>query len=246
MLRMPASHPAVEPLRFPGLRGQRVAITATPLTNLVGVAAPGTVVDRPLIRAVRQEFASLGLPFGWLVGPYSPDGLGELLETEGMALMAQFSGMHSNDPTPIDVPAGVEVREVGPDDQPLFREVLREAFGLPMDVARFMCEALYFNQAERPCRNYLAWLDGVHAPVGAASSVYEAEAPVVHLAGAAVLEEHRRRGAYHGLVARRQADSRSDGVTTFVIQALRNTSAPICRSLGFEEVCAQSLYAWSP
>ncbi len=39
---------------------------------------------------------------------------------------------------------------------------------------------------------------------------------------------------------------RAEGIEAAVIQAVRSTSAPICRSLGFEEVCSQELYAWSP
>ena len=31
-----------------------------------------------------------------------------------------------------------------------------------------------------------------------------------------------------------------------LIQALSTTSGPICSALGFEEVCTQELYVWSP
>ena len=64
--------------------------------------------------------------------------------------------------------------------------------------------------------------------------------------GSAVMPSHRGRGVYRALVARRLADARRDGAEAAVIQAVRSTSAPICVGLGFEEVCAQELWAWSP
>ena len=87
---------------------------------------------------------------------------------------------------------------------------------------------------------------GVTEPVAAASTIYDTNDPMVILAGAAVLEEHRGRGIYRSLVRRRLEDVRGEGIEAAVIQAVRSTSAPICRSLGFDEVCSQELYAWSP
>jgi predicted GNAT family acetyltransferase len=56
--------------------------------------------------------------------------------------------------------------------------------------------------------------------------------------------EHRGRGIYSALVAKRLADARADGRSAAVIQAVRSTSAPICAKLGFREVCALEFYAW--
>ena len=113
-------------------------------------------------------------------------------------------------------------------------------------MVSFLCEILYFAEAEVRARNYFASVDDLTGPVAAASTIYDPSDPVVILAGSAVLEEHRGRGIYRSLVRRRLEDVRRDGIEAAVIQAVRSTSAPICRSLGFEEVSSQELYAWSP
>jgi len=47
-------------------------------------------------------------------------------------------------------------------------------------------------------------------------------------------------------VKRRLDDARADGREAAVIQADRNTSAPICAKLGFRELCSLEVYVWSP
>ena len=65
------------------------------------------------------------------------------------------------------------------------------------------------------------------------------------LGGAATLEEHRGKGLYTALVARRLADARADGRTAAIIQADRRTSAPIAAKLGFQELCGLEFFASS-
>ena len=43
-------------------------------------------------------------------------------------------------------------------------------------------------------------------------------------------------------MARRLADARQDGIEAAVIQAVRTTSAPICRKLGFVEIAPLEMY----
>jgi predicted GNAT family acetyltransferase len=74
--------------------------------------------------------------------------------------------------------------------------------------------------------------------------VYLPDSPIVLLGGAATLPEHRGRGIYSALVAKRLADARADGRTAAVIQAARSTSAPIAAKIGFREICGLEFYAW--
>jgi len=67
---------------------------------------------------------------------------------------------------------------------------------------------------------------------------------VAYVADVYVLPEHRGRGIYTALVAKRLADARADGRTAAVIQAVRSTSAPIAAKLGFREMCGLEFYAW--
>jgi predicted GNAT family acetyltransferase len=66
----------------------------------------------------------------------------------------------------------------------------------------------------------------------------------VLLGGAATLPEHRGRGIYSALVAKRLTDARAHGRTAAVIQAVRASSAPIVAKLGFREICSLDFYAW--
>src|SRR2546426_793986 len=89
------------------------------------------------------------------------------------------------------------------------------------------------------CRGYFAYVDA--RPVAWSFLVY-LDAPFVLLGGAGTLPEHRGRGLYTALVARRLADACADGRTAAVIQADRETSAPICAKLGFRELCGLELF----
>jgi GNAT superfamily N-acetyltransferase len=246
MFRTPRGARSVVPLAFDGVRG-RLTPLPTPFTNLVGVSGPDEHVPDESIVAVLEEFRGRGLPFGWLVGPNSPDGLAKRLETRGMARVEEFSGLVLTDlERNVPVPEDVTVTEARPEDEARFAELLSRAFGLPLEMVAFLCEILFFAGSEVRARNYFAFLDGVDEAVGAASSIDDPNDPIVIFAGSAVLEKHRGRGVYRALVRRRIEDVRGEGIEAVVIQAVRATSAPICRSLGFEEVCAQELYAWSP
>ncbi len=93
-------------------------------------------------------------------------------------------------------------------------------------------------------RVYLAYLDGVAGPVGIATLVHMPSRPVAVLFNAATLKACRGQGVYHSLVKRRLADASQEGARAAIIQAVRETSAPICRKLGFVELAALDWYAW--
>ena len=246
MFRTPRGARGVAPVSFEGVRG-RISPLPTSFTNLVGASGPNARITDESIAGVFEEFRRREAPFGWLIGPNSPDGLASRLEERGMVCVEQFAGLVLTD-LGREIPASprVSIRELGRGDEEQFAELLSRAFGLPPEMVAFLCEILYFAEAEIRARNYFAYLEGVPEPVAAASTIYDPVEPFVVLAGSAVLEEHRGRGVYRTLVRRRLDDVRSEGIEAAVIQAVRSTSAPICRSLGFEEICSQELYAWAP
>ena len=246
MFRTPRGARGVVPLSFDGVRGRATPLP-TPFTNLVGVVAPNAAVPDAAIAAVIEEFRGREMPFGWLVGPNSPAGLDARLEGQGMVRAEEFAGLALTD-MGRDIPAAdnVSIREAGKEDEEQFAELLSRAFGLPPEMVAFLCEILYFAETDVRARNYFAHVDGVAEPVAAACTIYDPHDSFVVLAGSAVVEECRGRGIYRSLVRRRLEDVRDEGIDAAVIQAVRSTSAPICCALGFEEVCSQKLYAWSP
>lgn len=93
-------------------------------------------------------------------------------------------------------------------------------------------------------RMYLAFLADTEEPIGYASCFYIDNAYVV-FRGAAVVPEHRRKGAYAELFRQRLIDARSVGIEKFLIQSSRDSSYSTCVRLGFEEICPFELYQWS-
>ena len=84
------------PLSFDGVRGRRTPLP-TPFTNLVGVAGPNAEVPDESITAVFNEFSGREVPFGWLLGPNSPNDLAGRLEQRGMVQVEEFAGLALTD-----------------------------------------------------------------------------------------------------------------------------------------------------
>lgn len=81
--------------------------------------------------------------------------------------------------------------------------------------------------------SFLAYVDG--EPVGIGRSVYSERG--VFLIGGAVLEHARGRGVYRALVRARWDEAVERGTPAMITEAMPDTSYPILKRLGFEEVC---------
>lgn len=243
---MPTARDDIGELAIPDVRG-RITPTSHPMANLVGSVPRTKGLSDATIQEVVECFRSQNKAFGWVTGPLSPEGLERQLIANRLAKIDEFSGMVLTDlAKPIVTRPGVRVVEVPVEERERFQTLLSMAFQLPPDVAAFMSDVLYFNPSHLKVRNYFAFLAGVDEPVGLGSTMYMPESSVVLLAGSATLPEYRHRGVYRGLVARRVDDARNDDQAAALIQAARTTSAPICKKMGFAEVCRQALYMWEP
>ena len=243
---MPTDRSDITELGISDVRG-RMTPTSHPMANLVGSDPRAKELSDATIQRVVELFRSRNKSFGWVAGPLSPEGLERQLIANRLVKIEEFSGMVLSDlATPIVTRPGVRVVEVSADERDKFQSLLSTAFQLPPDVSEFMSDVLYFNPSHLKVRNYFAFLAGADEPVGLGTTMYMPDSSVVLLAGSATLANYRHRGIYRGLVARRVEDARNDGVATAIIQAARNTSAPICKKMGFTEVCRQALYMWEP
>lgn len=233
-----------EDLGVAGVRG-RVTPVSHPLANAVAMtrldersadAAVGRVVAR--FREARKAFC-------WITGPLTtPADLPRRLEAAGLRHAERLAGMALEDlATPIPADPAVRVREVTIDEALAAREMMARAYDLPVDATELFVRILA-NAAPIRTRCYFAF-DGPD-PVAWSYLVYVPDSPMVLLGGAATLPEARGRGIYTALVKRRLDDARADGRGVAIIQAVRETSAPICAKLGFREVCSFELYVWSP
>ncbi len=233
-------------LGIAGVRG-RMTKCSHPLANLVGLADLTSADVSAIIARVRGRYATEGKAFGWMTGPLTrPNDLGRSLIAAGLAEADAIAGMALMDlGTPLAANPAVRIREVGQKEIVAASDMTARAYGLPPEVARFFSELLFAAGDRVPSRGYFAYLDR-DEPIGWSFLVYLPHSPIALLGGAATLPEHRGRGVYTSLVARRLADARRDGKQALVIQADRTTSAPICAKLGFRELCALTMYEWTP
>jgi GNAT superfamily N-acetyltransferase len=234
-----------ENLGIKGVQG-RVTDLSHPLANLVGMAniAPDEV-DATL-KLVRNRYSGGRKAYGWVTGPLTrPHDLGERLVASGLKKADEMAGMALTDlAVPIAVDPKIEVREATLHEAQAASEMMARAYDMPQEVARFFNVLLAMTDGKVKNRGYFAYVDGGTEPVGWSYLVYLPDSPIVLLGGAATLPEHRGRGIYSALVAKRLADARADGRTAAVIQAVRSTSASIAAKLGFREICGLEFYAW--
>ena len=232
------------PLGVKGMRG-RVTSLSHPLANFVGMAQLADGDAASTIEAVKARFAKERKAFGWVTGPLTrPMDLSQRLGAAGLQPIAHLAGMTAPVDLAVTGNADVEVREVNTEEQSRETDMMGRAYGMPPEVAAFFMRLVSESPGIRR-RGYFAYLDGP-SPVAWSYLVYLGDSPIVLLGGAATLPEARGKGIYGALVKRRLEDARRDGREAAVIQADRDTSAPICAKLGFRELCSLEVYAWSP
>jgi GNAT superfamily N-acetyltransferase len=234
-----------EDLGVKGVRG-RVTDFSHPLANLVGMADIAPESIDATLKMVRNRYSGGRKAYGWVTGPLTrPHDLGARLVAAGLAKSDEMAGMAITDlAVDISVDPSIEIREATLHEAQAASDMMARAYGIPEDIARFFNVLLAMTESKVPNRGYFAYVDGGDQPVGWSYLVYLPDSPIALLGGAATLPEHRGRGIYSALVAKRLADARADGRRAAVIQAVRSTSAPIAAKLGFREVCGLEFYSW--
>ncbi len=204
-------------------------------------AMPDEDADR-IIDEVFEHYHSRNLPFRWTVGPSSrPADLAERLQRRGMVPFAHTVGMVI--PTSASQPPvrpGVTVEAVTPENVMAWARASAGGWGMSEEWLEGYAADTRANMEllGDQITYVLARVDGEPAGAGIVQYVQE----YGWLKGTAVRPEFRGRGAYQALVAWRLAAMQERGVQWAAIQATIGTSEPICRKLGFEEVCRIDIY----
>lgn len=244
LLMYPPVPGLTEAIGVPGLQGRATKLSH-PLANLVGGARLSEGNADATIAKVKQRFAAEKLAFGWVTGPGdTPPDLERRLTVADLHPIAHLAGMAA--PVGLSVPSNdvVRVREVTPGEAGRETEMMGRAYGMPSEIVDLFNRLLVAAPTIRS-RSYFAYL-GDDRPIAWSYLVYLPNSKIVLLGGAATLPESRGRGVYSALVRQRLADARADGREAAVIQADRDTSAPICAKLGFRELCSMDVFAWMP
>jgi len=229
-----------------GVVGRETSVSL-PFVNLVAMARLDEASADHVIRRVRGRYAASGKGFGWMVGPRTtPRDLPARLEAAGMRVFKEQLALADTDLTrAIPTSADVDVRVATRADIEVIDRIKAKAFDMPLASARWIDEML-FGAAERSGTLvfHLASIDG--APVAFSQTFLWRESGIAILAGAGTLPEARGRGVFRTLLAHRYAYARELGIRAATIQAYEDTSAPICKRLGFRELGRLTLYTWAP
>jgi GNAT superfamily N-acetyltransferase len=246
-LLLPELPGMIEFLTIPGVRG-RLTPLAHPLANAVGLARLRADEVEPTVQALKHLFGGQQKAFSWSVGPRdTPADLGERLVAAGLQRVIEYAGLAWTDlGRPVMANPAVRVEELSGDAWRATNAMRAAAFGVPVAFMDGSAEALIRGQDRLRTRFYVAHVPEAAEPVAFSQMMYFPGRPIVSLGGAATLPGYRGRGVYTSLVARRLADARAEGIQAAVIQAMRQTSAPICQRLGFVELCRFDVYTWSP
>jgi GNAT superfamily N-acetyltransferase len=190
------------------------------------------VIDRTI-----AHYASKGLAFRWVVGPYTtPADMGARLERRGFVRWAARAMSCDPRSARIAVAPGVRVVEAGEREIDDWCRVCAEGWGSEDRMTRYRA---LLSTPERKHRLFLAY-DG---DVPAATAAYVTHPRSAYLIGGVVLPAHRGRGLYRALVRARLDDAAARGYTLATTLAREKTSAPILERLGFETACHFTMYA---
>lgn len=234
-------------LSVPGVEG-RISELSHFFANMVGAAAFSEEEAAPGIERVRHIFSSEGKGFTWVVGAItSPSDLGARLLEAGFVKITDMAGMVLTDlRSPISTNPELRIRRASSVDVSAASSVMAAGFRVPEEVIRLLLEARLPGTGHPRSDVYLAFFGQSDTPVGCGTIDYVPDLPIARLGGAVTLQEQRGKGVYTSLVARRVADAAANDIEAVVIQSARESSGPICRKLGFREICDMAMYSWIP
>lgn len=196
-----------------------------------------------LVEEVLGVAAGWGRPsvtFSGLHDGTRPDDLENHLRDRGAELVEEYAVAAldlSRGLPDLDVPSGIEVREVVDlaSRRDLDRVDVAVFGGEPLDDEGLLAGLERERASDLVAPRWVAYLGG--DPVGAAGCtlVGEPRVDTVRLWGGGVLERHRGRGVYRALLDRRLRVAADAGAGLALVKGRLETSAPVLRRAGFTE-----------
>ncbi len=187
--------------------------------------------------AVLAEVGDAERPFVWITGPSTePAGLSDLLAARGLKPNIFWEGLGLQDITwPYPDPPGVRVEQLS--DQNIEDYItlsMRDYMTDDVRMERLAAARRLIAAGQRESSVFIAYIND--EPAGCSVMRVEADG-IVYLRNAFVLDAFQGRGLYVAMVGARLALARVAGCTAAVVQAQRQSSAPILKKRGFLKVC---------
>ena len=205
-----------------------------------------TIVDKTrighTIREVSRQYKELNLPFQWEVGPSSqPMELGVQLQKNGLNLVEEVYGMAVEpERVRIEIKPKITIEQISEPQVTQWVSTSLSGWEYPENITRSLEQDLLvgIRNKSKSLRYFLAKYDGTPAGVAMLRFTHG----VGHLQGSAVIPKMRRLGLYQALVGHRLKVLSEMKIPFATVECLKNTSAPICKKLGFETICRFQIF----
>jgi GNAT superfamily N-acetyltransferase len=213
-----------------------------PLLNAITGAhfAEGQLERR--VGEVLGAYFGRGLPFLWWTTPSGQaDELAPVLSAAGL-MRVDIPGMYAALDAPVDprTPAGVEIREDGPDELPTSVRVMLEGFEIPAMFETDFLDGFGLLMA-RGAIQVTAWLDG--EPVACGTVWISGSTAGIY--NIATLDHLRGRGIGYAVTATLMELARERGCDHAILHSSPD-GLPVYERLGFVTVCEVPQYLWVP
>ncbi|MGP6219779.1 hypothetical protein [Caldiplasma sukawensis] len=237
----------LEPLGIENVTG-RISNLDSFAINCVGNANIPEEKAEGMIEKVISRYYERRKNFTWLVGPSSsPHFLGKILERKGLVKIPQvcMAGMYA-EINEMNIKSNTEVRIEKKPTSKLseYVNLMSMAYGFGETEDGFKIRSKLIANSGDGGEVYLAFLGDSDTPVAYGVSVYYRKEKILIMQGSGTKKEFRGKGIYTSLVAARISDARKMGIEIAVIQAIKSTSMPICKNLGFKIISDIDLYAF--
>ena len=189
------------------------------------------------IASTLAMYRGFGLPFEWVVSPGSrPTDIGERLQALGFEISQRAAGMIA-ETTEIDLSAGSPVSHeiVTKNNIHDWVHVQSVGWGVSSEDAEHMRESAQWMLMRRETRVVDLIFRMSDVLYGGCSVEFYGDS--AFLLSAVVLPEHRGRGLMRPALSAILELCRERSVKHVTTHALRTTSAPMLKRLGFEDVC---------
>jgi GNAT superfamily N-acetyltransferase len=175
--------------------------------------------------------------FVWITGPSTqPANVSDLLARRGLLPAIFWEGLALQDISwPYADPPEVRVEQLSAENIDDYIAVsMRDYMSDDVRIERLAAARRLIAAGQREAAVFICYFDG--EPAGCSVMRVEANG-IVYLRNAFVLDAFQGRGLYIAMVGARLALARAAGCVAAVVQAQRQSSAPILKKRGFVKVC---------